>query len=290
MSIDLNVRDGETVSLDVSGGAARRTEENIEDIVGALVTGGTNVTATYDDGADTLTIDTSALNEEEVEDAVAALLSAGNAISLTYNDPGDTLTVAVDESALSFYDGTNLTADVDNEAVTTEDADITGGAVIGDYHHASRYDGADGDARLTNALSAASEGDTIYLENLLYEDDRTITQDKIALVGTGRGGGGDGQGSDLIGTWTFNSTRGRIENLGGGLGVAGESGAITFNGFQLYRGGYGGDITVSGDSVIITEMFSGTVTFQSGTSGGIVDASSGVTVTDNGTNTVGDVG
>lgn len=98
--------------------------EAVQDIVGALIQSSGNISVTYDDANDTLTIDTSALNEEEVEDAVAALVTAGNAITVNYDDANDSLSIAVDESSLSFYDGTSLTAPVDNESVSTEDLTI----------------------------------------------------------------------------------------------------------------------------------------------------------------------
>jgi len=125
--------DGGGDELDVSGlsgvlaDAQTPQTEAVQDIVGALVTGGTNVTVTYDDVGDVLTVDTSALNEEEVEDAVGALVTAGNAITVNYDDAADTLSIGVDESALSFYDGTNLTADVDNGSVNTGAATLTNG-------------------------------------------------------------------------------------------------------------------------------------------------------------------
>jgi len=94
--------------------------EAVQDIVGALVQANGNISVTYDDAGNVLTIDTAALNTEEVEDAVAALVTAGNAITVNYDDANDALSIGVDESALSFYDGTNLTAPVDNESVSTE--------------------------------------------------------------------------------------------------------------------------------------------------------------------------
>jgi hypothetical protein len=122
--------DGGSDELDVSGlsgvlaDAQTPQTEAVEDIVAALLAAGDKVDLTYNDAGDVLTIDTTALDEEEVEDAVAALVTAGNAISVNYDDANDALSIAVDESALSFYDGTNLTAPVDNQSVKTEDADI----------------------------------------------------------------------------------------------------------------------------------------------------------------------
>lgn len=46
----------ESVSLSSGGGY---TQEEIEDIVAALLVAGTNITLTYNDGAGTLTIDSS---------------------------------------------------------------------------------------------------------------------------------------------------------------------------------------------------------------------------------------
>ena len=155
--------DGGSDELDVSGlsgvlaDAQTPQTEAVEDIVDGLLTGGTNVSLTYDDAGNVLTIDTSALNTEEVEDAVAALVTAGNAITVNYDDANDALSIAVDESALSFYDGTNLTAPVDNGSVKTEDTQTKtiGG---GEYLYAADFDGEDPDARLDNALAEIEDG------------------------------------------------------------------------------------------------------------------------------------
>ncbi|QLH78674.1 polysaccharide deacetylase family protein [Halosimplex rubrum] len=80
---------------------ARPTDEAVKDIVAALVGSGDKLSWTYDDGNDTLTLDTTALDEEEVEDTVNALVTAGNALTASYDDDNDQLTIAVDESAIS---------------------------------------------------------------------------------------------------------------------------------------------------------------------------------------------
>ncbi len=55
---------------------------------------------------------------------------------------------------------------IGEEAVTTD------GIVVDEtYHWVAKYSGDDPDDRLDNALSAASAGDTIMLENKIYEDD-----------------------------------------------------------------------------------------------------------------------
>lgn len=116
---------GGSDELDVSGlsgvlaDAQTPQTEAVEDIINGLLTGGTNITLSYDDANDILTIDTTALNQEEVEDTVAGLVTAGTAITVNYDDVNDALSIGVNESALSFYDGSVLTADVDNGSTGT---------------------------------------------------------------------------------------------------------------------------------------------------------------------------
>jgi hypothetical protein len=70
--------------------------------VGAFVSGGTNVTVTYDDSGDVLTVsatDTNTdtqLTEEEVQDVVGAFVSGGTNVTVSYSDSGDVLTVSAD--------------------------------------------------------------------------------------------------------------------------------------------------------------------------------------------------
>jgi hypothetical protein len=104
MSTDITVTETSSgVDVTVTGGRARRTEEEIEDLAAALISGNGNITASYDDTNDALTIDTSALNQEEVEDTVASLLAAGSNLTLSYDDANDALSVelASDISATS---------------------------------------------------------------------------------------------------------------------------------------------------------------------------------------------
>jgi hypothetical protein len=98
------------------------TDERVDDRVNGLLTAGSNITLTYDDTANTLTIastdteddlsnnDTDDLSEgttnlyftdERVDDRVNGLLTAGSNITLTYDDAANTLTIASTDTGLT---------------------------------------------------------------------------------------------------------------------------------------------------------------------------------------------
>ena len=72
--------------------------ETVQDIVGAFLVAGTNVTVTYNDAANTFTINATATggttDPEVVRDVIGAAMVAGSGIQITVNDAGDTITIA----------------------------------------------------------------------------------------------------------------------------------------------------------------------------------------------------
>ena len=121
------------------------TNERVDDRVNALLVAGSNVTLTYNDTANTLTIastqpsTTDNLTEgstnkyytdERVDDRVNGLLVAGSGITLTYDDAANSLTVANTVSAPANTDAltegstnlyfTNARADARIAAATTD--------------------------------------------------------------------------------------------------------------------------------------------------------------------------
>lgn len=89
--------------------------ESVDDRVNALLQAGTDITLTYDDVANTLTVaaNTAAGNindlDEAIDDRVNALLVAGSNISITYDDAANTLTIS--SSGTGGFDLSNNTTD-----------------------------------------------------------------------------------------------------------------------------------------------------------------------------------
>jgi len=168
--------------------------------------------------------------------------------------------------------------DIDSVSVSTER--------IGDErHYAGAFDGPDADQRLDAALTAASSGDTIYLENAEYSADRTVSK-VVTLVGDSST---QYDGAYFSGTVTF-SVSVTI------LGVGADAATVTLQGRRgLWFGSYlgtGGEetsVTIEGNRNRFLGLYGGAVTFASGTTSNIVDGSVETNVVDNGTNTVGDI-
>jgi len=166
---------------------------------------------------------------------------------------------------------------VDANSITTE-------TVVSDYHFAGAFDGADADTRLGNALSAANNGDVIFLENARYTSARTYDSFRGTFLGSFSVS--QNEGAQLAEDWTLDS---RVHMYR----IAVESNTdlnLNTTNINLSDISLGGTITVGGDRAVIQGVLGGEITFESGTSGGIVDSSADVTVTDNGSNTVGDFG
>lgn len=71
--------------------------ETVQDIVGALIVAGSNVTVSYDDTAGTFTVNASTggtTDPEVVRDTIGSALVASAGIQITVNDAGDTITIA----------------------------------------------------------------------------------------------------------------------------------------------------------------------------------------------------
>jgi len=136
---------------------------------------------------------------------------------------------------------------------------------------------AGSDTELTSVLNAVAEGDYLYLGNSNFADNRTI-DNRLRITGSG-----PFTGTSVGGDWTVGN-RTVIMDLSFGGGDLILSGSFT-HAHRIFLDGQ--TLTVQGDDCFLTGIYGGDVVFESGTNGGLVDASM-TNVTDNGTNNVGD--
>jgi hypothetical protein len=189
--------------------------------------------------------------------------------------------VDVEAYDLNVQNGATLGGDLDAGGNSlTNAAGLEAETIADDYLYTGAFDGSDPDARLDNALNAAVDGTTIYLERGVYNANHTVSN-RVTLTGLGTDISGTKIGSTIDLT-ASNIVLGTVR-LTGTLNVSGYT-CILKDAFAL-----NGSVNVSGGRFRMYGCHKGNVTFQSGTSSGIVDACSETVVTDNGANTVGDI-
>lgn len=170
---------------------------------------------------------------------------------------------------------------INNADVTALNAEQMGS----ERHYAGSYGGGDADARLDNAISAAGDGHTIYLEQATYSDDRSIST-SLSFIGPSATAVAGGLGSEVSGTWTFSAScvTDQVRFTGGVTADADSCGVL--NGLHTDTAAF----EVNGDDFRYIGNINGAVTFANGTQGGIVDACTGTSYTDNdGGNKQGDI-
>ena len=104
----------------------QRSDEEIRDTIGAIISGSGATTVTVNDAANTIVVSSTDTNtdtntqrsDEDIRDVVASMLTGGTGITVTENDPSNTLTITNDVANSNTVtrisgDGTNfLTGDV----------------------------------------------------------------------------------------------------------------------------------------------------------------------------------
>ncbi|WP_225334244.1 twin-arginine translocation signal domain-containing protein [Halomicrobium urmianum] len=188
----------------------------------------------------------------------AGTASGSDTSSRRAGAPGDEVDVYLDE--LKDPSG-DVVADVDDTGAVEFLRPVSVEEMANGWFYAGAYDGSDPDSRLDNALSdAPSEGSLIFLEPMEYSSNRSFGG--ITLVGTGI----RYQDSTYVtGDWTVSGPETAVERVW-----------------------LGGSITVDQPDCLLTKIRgNGSITFSSGTSGGVADTIVGVPVTDNGSNTIG---
>lgn len=96
----------------LANGLSSLTLEQVQDSVSGMLVAGSAITLTYNDGANTLTIDAATPpTNEQVQDIVAAMFVEGTDIDIAYNDGAGTVTIAYTGTGGGTSDPYGLLAD-----------------------------------------------------------------------------------------------------------------------------------------------------------------------------------
>lgn len=100
-------------------------DELVDDRVASLIVAGTNITTSYNDTNNTLTINAaSTIDTEGVQDIVGAMLTAGSGININYNDPSGIVTVSLSDPTIQLVDITDLSVNAQTFLGTPSSANL----------------------------------------------------------------------------------------------------------------------------------------------------------------------
>ena len=217
--------------------------------------------------------------------------TANDTLTVSRGREGTSAASHPERSELQLSYTAKLRDDIESGFVDASGDTMTGGLTLPsvetekmnrNYIYAASKSGGDADARLDAALTDANDGDRIYLEaGKTYATDRTVNTNVMIM------GPGDifNNSARISGTWTWS-------NNGGIYHVAlDKGGEIRLDQVCTYFGSnsLSGTVTVQNDRVRVINHDNIKVTFASGTSSGIADDLTNSSVTDNGSNTVGEI-
>lgn len=145
---------------------------------------------------------------------------------------------------------------------------------------ADTYRTAVSDTDLSDTISASNAGDTIKIKNVNLSDTYSISK-PLTIIGSHYN-----KGTEFTSNVTL-SDRVLLKNAG----IVGATLTIDarFCRFQDSQGGSGPAVQINADDAMLSNLVGYDVTFASGTSNGLVDSSNRITITDNGSNTIGDI-
>ena len=223
-------------TLDYLGGATT---------AGEGLVAGTNVSLSYDDTNNALTINSSGKTQEEIEDIVGAMSTAGEGMDVTYDDTNGTLTFAGEDASTSNKGVASFSSDnfaVSSGAVTIKDNGvILGTETTGDF--------VQNVAAGTGITVSATSGEG--------------SQPSIAVAASGVTAGSYGSGSaipsitvDATGRITAASTSSVDTYSGFDFGISGSDATVAETENVYIAGGTGIDASFSSDGTTHTVTLS----------------------------------
>ena len=169
-----------------NGSANIDLTEQIQDTVGALLSAGTNMTVDYQDGSDTLVISTSGKTQEEIEDIVGAMFSSNTetGITVTYQDSDGTLDFNVNDPTISLtgdVTGSATMTDLGNTSISTTIA--ANSVALGTDTTGNYVAGISGTSNEIEVSGSGSETATVTVglpDDVTIGNDLTVTGDASA--------------------------------------------------------------------------------------------------------------
>ena len=160
-----------TIEVSASDTNTERTDEEIQDVVAALVGGGDNITTSYDDPNDAITID--GLTDEEIQDLVGAM--AGT--NITYDDGSNQINADASQRTdeeIEDVVGALITSGT-NTTVTYDDA---ANAVVIDAIDTNLTD-----EEVQDIIGGILDGTLYYddVNNLIGVEDNSISTSKLSF-------------------------------------------------------------------------------------------------------------
>ncbi len=225
-------------------------ERTLDYLAGSTTAGeglvaGTNVSLSYDDTNNALTINSSGKTQEEIEDIVGAMSTAGEGMDVTYDDTNGTLTFAGEDASTSNKGVASFSSDnfaVSSGAVTIKDNGvILGTETTGDF--------VQNVAAGTGITVSATSGEG--------------SQPSIAVAASGVTAGSYGSGSaipsitvDATGRITAASTSSVDTYSGFDFGISGSDATVAETENVYIAGGTGIDASFSSDGTTHTVTLS----------------------------------
>jgi hypothetical protein len=148
-------------------------DEQIRDVVGTALVGGTNISVSINDAGDTITVNGN-ITSEVIRDTIGTMTSGTNGITVTHNDAADTLVISptYGTSANTFAEGNSLAAKANlasptftgtvvlptNQTLTTPTISSTGFTNAQHAHTGATSGGQLTDAALSTFVGVAKGG------------------------------------------------------------------------------------------------------------------------------------